>query len=187
MKRATLIESFADTGQSDLFRHDLRHEARQLHAFDEYFKRKLFETVFEKAGEEKSRQSCFLKQSVLAGSMALRFLPAKVRIASRSSFVIFFGFQRRFQQFRLKYSQTYGSCRASSKGHVGKGHFLCPVSAKLSMSVARFIGTVLQRLLSTLFVKLLLLGSLSPPFSLESWWCFPLSRGNTAVFQKRRF
>ena len=39
-------------------------EARQLHTFDEYFKREAAETVFEKPGR-KSRQSCFLKQSVL--------------------------------------------------------------------------------------------------------------------------
>ena len=72
-------------------------------------------------------------------------------------------------------------------GHVGKGHFLCLVSAKFSMGVASFIVQyrITKLLKSTLFVKLpairfhiltsFLVGKLVvlPPFS----------RGNTAFFK----
>ena len=47
MKLATPIENFADT-RSDM----TLDEARQLHTFDEYFKREAAETVFEKAGKK---------------------------------------------------------------------------------------------------------------------------------------
>ena len=40
-------------------------EARQLHTFDEYFKREAAEKPSLRKPGRKSRQSCFLKQSVL--------------------------------------------------------------------------------------------------------------------------
>ena len=53
MKLATLIENFADTRQKEVTFSDMTlDEARQLHTFDEYFKREAAETVFEKAGKK---------------------------------------------------------------------------------------------------------------------------------------
>ena len=53
MKLATPIENFADTRQREVTFSDMTlDEARQLHTFDEYFKREAAETVFEKAGKK---------------------------------------------------------------------------------------------------------------------------------------
>ena len=53
MKLATPIENFADTRQRKWTFSDMTlDEARQLHTFDEYFKREAAETVFEKAGKK---------------------------------------------------------------------------------------------------------------------------------------
>ena len=53
MKRATLIESFVHIRAKEVTFSDMTlDEARQLHTFDEYFKRETAETVFEKAGKK---------------------------------------------------------------------------------------------------------------------------------------
>ena len=69
----TVLHNEACDAHRELHRHKAREvtfsdlpldEARQLHTFDEYFKRETAETVLRKPGR-KSRRSCFLKQSVL--------------------------------------------------------------------------------------------------------------------------
>ena len=70
----TVLHNEACDAHRELHRHKAREvtfsdlpldEARQLHTFDEYFKRETAETRLWRKPGRKSRRSCFLKQSVL--------------------------------------------------------------------------------------------------------------------------
>ena len=119
--------------------------------------------------------------------MALRFSSGKVRIASRSSFgVIFFPALSKAIS-PLKYSSKVCSCRASSKVMSEKvTSFALCLRSSLWVSQASLCSTVLQNFWKAhCFINSLRLGStFSPPFSLESWWCFPLFAGQYCLLKK---
>ena len=74
------------------------------------------------------------------------------------------------------------------RGAVSYGDTLCEIDGKVNEFIrnASLCSTVLQNFWKAhCFINSLRLGStFSPPFSLESWWCFPLFAGQYCLLKK---